>query len=158
MGRERGRRRGWCLNVVRPGRPEQSGKTIRERYRWEKSQCSPVWKTGTIWMVGGFRSDAGAGSQCSPAWKTGTILRGGSRPRSTPGSLNVVRPGRPKQSGCKSCWRPGKPTKSQCSPAWKTGTMVLPSKPQPEFPHGLNVVRSGRPEQFPTPLPVTCVE
>ena len=36
-------------------------------------QCSPAWKTGTIWMVGGFRSDAGAGSQCSPAWKTGTI-------------------------------------------------------------------------------------
>ena len=36
------------------------------------SQCSPVWKTGTILTWDGLTLGYGE-SQCSPVWKTGTI-------------------------------------------------------------------------------------
>ena len=62
-----------CLNVVRPGRPEQwngSGDAVKMELQ---SQCSPAWKTGTISAkaLGGLFTSP---SQCSPAWKTGTML------------------------------------------------------------------------------------
>ena len=61
------------LNVVRSGRPEQcAGPRIGPGAR-AGSQCSPVWKTGTIveWVL---RLSTGMSSQCSPVWKTGTII------------------------------------------------------------------------------------
>ena len=61
-----------CLNVVRSGRPEQFFQTQVVKYRCSKSQCSPVWKTGTI---------------CPPS----------RRWCRRPAGLNVVRSGRPEQ-------------------------------------------------------------
>ena len=61
------------------------------------SQCSPVWKTGTIyWMTAEFFTD---------------IYR-----------LNVVRSGRPKQLFGASNFG-SHIVMSQCSPVWKTGTI-----------------------------------
>ena len=39
------------------------------------SQCSPVWKTGTIQRIPARGASATASSQCSPVWKTGTMLQ-----------------------------------------------------------------------------------
>ena len=134
------------------------------------SQCSPVWKTGTIRFLATRLTFAMSGlnvvrsgrpeqwrqldchrvtvqqSQCSPVWKTGTIGHPGA---STP---EVYR------SQCSPVWKTGTipvPTRmvsltlsSQCSPVWKTGTMfpmwVCGNRSRP---YSLNVVRSGRPEQ-----------
>ena len=109
-------------------------------------------------------------SQCSPVWKTGTIGEP-SQSRPSPDCLNVVRSGRPEQlinpspeeiepllSQCSPVWKtgtiqrgcsrvPGLGLPSQCSPVWKTGT--IKKKPGSWFPTtSLNVVRSGRPEQL----------
>ena len=64
-----------CLNVVRSGRPEQSGPLeVHLRFVMPRpSQCSPVWKTGTIPIIGQDQ-EITYKSQCSPVWKTGTIL------------------------------------------------------------------------------------
>ena len=64
------------------------------------SQCSPVWKTGTIACTVGVHHAAEA-SQCSPVWKTGTM------------SLERF----PAISAI---------AMSQCSPVWKTGTICAP--------------------------------
>ena len=84
------------------------------------SQCSPVWKTGTIkerkgcedlqrglnvvrsgrpeqWEGREKSTIAGVLSQCSPVWKTGTIFR------------DIAFDDRSEAS--------------QCSPVWKTGTI-----------------------------------
>ena len=107
------------LNVVRSGRPEQC---FVERFAdvWLRlSQCSPVWKTGTI-----RRANRGQGRQHRL-----NVVRSG-RPEQSPpspststdaASLNVVRSGRPEQSV-------GRPYMSANEAR-------------------LNVVRSGRPEQ-----------
>ena len=47
------------------------GGTIAPKY--DASQCSPVWKTGTMWENDQFRYRVDAWSQCSPVWKTGTM-------------------------------------------------------------------------------------
>ena len=109
-------------------------------------------------------------SQCSPVWKTGTISSPERKPSHDRPSLNVVRSGRPEQFSsrgegpvralCLNVVRSGRPEQyprqaaawipgasSQCSPVWKTGTI----SPQPAHrsprTSSLNVVRSGRPEQ-----------
>ena len=112
-----------------------------------ESQCSPVWKTGTI-----RRANRGQGrqhrlnvvrsgrpEQSPPSPSTSTdaaslnVVRSGRpeqwRPcitsRGSPGRLNVVRSGRPEQlRGSKS--PKGVEKLSQCSPVWKTGTIILP--------------------------------
>ena len=61
-------------------------------------------------------------SQCSLVWKTGTIARPGQYSAVQAGRLNVVRSGRPEQCHGKALASLDKP-KSQCSPAWKTGTI-----------------------------------
>ena len=43
------------LNVVRSGRPEQLAKERFQKFFPKMSQCSPVWKTGTM---GRARRDA----------------------------------------------------------------------------------------------------
>ena len=108
------------LNVVRSGRPEQSGFTFSEKPAEISSQCSPVWKTGTI-VTCRTVSPGSPQSQCSPVWKTGTIH---------------VR-----------AWRPRRRPASQCSPVWKTGTISRGSVVNLMTKNCLNVVRSGRPEQ-----------
>mgnify|MGYP001642393466 CR=1 FL=1 len=88
-----------CLNVVRSGRPEQSGPLeVHLRFVMPRpSQCSPVWKTGTI-------------THWTPS------------PSTHPFGLNVVRSGRPEQFWEQRA-QPGKEVMSQCSPVWKTGTI-----------------------------------
>ena len=109
-------------------------------------------------------------SQCSPVWKTGTIQLMITTSLSGLPGLNVVRSGRPEQSDelphkswyfkmsqCSPVWKTGtipnihdKYTRkqlSQCSPVWKTGTMPREVPIRQRFVC-LNVVRSGRPEQF----------
>ena len=61
------------------------------------SQCSPVWKTGTIGLIGGFAYQCVFG-------------------------LNVVRSGRPEQCLLKE-YEARDGFLSQCSPVWKTGTI-----------------------------------
>ena len=85
-------------------------------------------------------------SQCSPVWKTGTM----SSPFLTWAArvvcLNVVRSGRPEQLGA-GIALVVLVFASQCSPVWKTGTIrIIPGKLPMNSP-SLNVVRSGRPEQ-----------
>ena len=110
------------LNVVRSGRPEQLGGKNHRNERKGVSQCSPVWKTGTIRECEAGQAEV-SWSQCSPVWKTGTIVpvRRWHPPESI--RLNVVRSGRPEQlssrAGCEFTTR----WSSQCSPVWKTGTI-----------------------------------
>ena len=86
-----------CLNVVRSGRPEQCQHRIERCEKGNWSQCSPVWKTGTISLGCPLSSGSSRWSQCSPVWKTGTI-----KSRQIMGEEKL---------------------RSQCSPVWKTGTM-----------------------------------
>ena len=84
------------LNVVRSGRPEQYQETWSPQQLAALSQCSPVWKTGTIYDYAAAQYGPPLPSQCSPVWKTGTMIdtcgRHGACRR-----LNVVRSGRPEQ-------------------------------------------------------------
>ena len=157
------------LNVVRPGRPEQSPKSRPQAApHMAQSQCSPAWKTGTI-----------AGLQHAPHISASlNVVRPGRPEQYTcepkrglyPSRLNVVRPGRPEQFFCTNSWTTFNPA-SQCSPAWKTGTIMAQhmtgtslgqSQCSPAWKTGtiwwrckqsgiqlirLNVVRPGRPEQ-----------
>ena len=134
-----------CLNVVRSGRPEQSFDAIRRSDGVRESQCSPVWKTGTISAMAAMILPGSSGLN---------VVRSG-RPeqfekllaaQDNASCLNVVRSGRPEQSARVA--RPPAATKaSQCSPVWKTGTMRPHPQPGSHHPGSLNVVRSGRPEQ-----------
>ena len=63
-------------------------------------------------------------SQCSPVWKTGTILRLRSVQGTGRARLNVVRSGRPEQF-LEVLEVFLQFLRSQCSPVWKTGTMLL---------------------------------
>ena len=110
-------------------------------------------------------------SQCSPVWKTGTIQLMITTSLSGLPGLNVVRSGRPEQSDelphkswyfkmsqCSPVWKTGtipnihdKYTRkqlSQCSPVWKTGTIRNFLVDKICCALSLNVVRSGRPEQY----------
>ena len=107
------------LNVVRSGRPEQYPAMATKAVLGAKSQCSPVWKTGTMADLYEL-IPVRCVSQCSPVWKTGTISLAAECSLSKI-CLNVVRSGRPEQFGTFLALK------------W-----FLPS---------LNVVRSGRPEQ-----------
>ena len=142
------RRATTCLNVVRSGRPEQSLLHGARHPEARRSQCSPVWKTGTMTKPTRSPSRLWMPSQCSPVWKTGTIA--GARALGVRGvvRLNVVRSGRPEQlsvfpkrmmafqrSQCSPVWKTGTMAYrewcwmlirlSQCSPVWKTGTIYL---------------------------------
>ena len=108
------------------------------------SQCSPVWKTGTIISVAEVMALLGV-SQCSPVWKTGTIAPCGA-PTPNGRRLNVVRSGRPEQSKDFTSVKYDI-VQSQCSPVWKTGTIYSDRK-ELQCLRSLNVVRSGRPEQY----------
>ena len=94
-----------------------------------------------------MRSDLPSASQCSLVWKTGTIARPGQYSAVQAGRLNVVRPGRPEQCNDARAAQKGE-LKSQCSPVWKTGTIVEGVVRRRQVECCLNVVRSGRPEQF----------
>ena len=83
------------LNVVRSGRPEQSFVYPENEEQVLKSQCSPVWKTGTI-EPPRHPCRGTLKSQCSPVWKTGT-MHGDPVIKIRVCSLNVVRSGRPEQ-------------------------------------------------------------
>ena len=111
-----------------------------------QSQCSPVWKTGTICHEFSG-SNLRRRSQCSPVWKTGTMRSGHPVTPASPPSLNVVRSGRPEQLNAERIGLLHLPG-SQCSPVWKTGTIRFSPKIGVSFQVGLNVVRSGRPEQY----------
>ena len=65
-------RSGNSLNVVRSGRPEQFVAFLTSLRDNIGSQCSPVWKTGTITRTSVLVIQAIL-SQCSPVWKTGTM-------------------------------------------------------------------------------------
>ena len=86
-----------------------------------KSQCSPVWKTGTIGLV---RSLSGGRIQCLNVVRSGrpeqSIVRGLQCLERR--SLNVVRSGRPEQFGGAK-YAQVRIKVSQCSPVWKTGTI-----------------------------------
>ena len=135
-----------------------------------ESQCSPVWKTGTI-IISRSPERMTPTSQCSPVWKTGTIEWVLARQSMGGEVLNVVRSGRPEQSTsppvnprrapgsqCSPVWKTGtiwardrwfpvELSRSQCSPVWKTGTIFALNNDVTSNSNRLNVVRSGRPEQ-----------
>ena len=113
---------GRSLNVVRSGRPEQSLASGVVLPRFSGSQCSPVWKTGTIKNFSDLKAARVAMSQCSPVWKTGTIRRFVISCAACGEGLNVVRSGRPEQSNHTLRWK-NIENMSQCSPVWKTGTI-----------------------------------
>ena len=113
---------GLCLNVVRSGRPEQFGEATGGPGSCLLSQCSPVWKTGTIGCVGTEVDHIKGSLNVVRSGRPEQWAKHIPRVNRVYGSLNVVRSGRPEQF----VWRP--------PPATRTTSR-------------LNVVRSGRPEQ-----------
>ena len=48
--------------------------TVSQLIETLSSQCSPVWKTGTMQRLARKETACDTQSQCSPVWKTGTML------------------------------------------------------------------------------------